>query len=177
MVSVGRDLYHGCLATVVAQGATVKTPIELTQLFRDRSLKVTGQRLCIFRILHDNGSPPTAHSVFPSASEEIPTISLRTVYQTLSDTVALGEIQQFDVGTGAARFDPATGAHHHLACTRCGAMRDVHCDLAGVRLQARQHQGFTVSGAEVIFRGLCAKCSQVTSHQKKAATEREDQHV
>jgi Fe2+ or Zn2+ uptake regulation protein len=177
MVSGGRDLYHGCLATVVAQGATVKTPIELTQLFRDRGLKVTPQRLCIFRILHDNGSHPTAHSAFRSASEEIPTISLRTVYQTLSDMVALGEIQQFDVGTGAARFDPATGAHHHLVCTRCGAMRDVHCDLAGVRLPARQHQGFTVSGAEVIFRGLCAKCSPVTSHQKKAATEWEDQHV
>ena len=155
----------------------MKTPMELTQLLQDRGLKVTPQRLCLFRILHDNVSHPTAHSVFQSACEEIPTISLRTVYQTLSDMVALGEIQQFDVGTGAARFDPATGAHHHLVCTRYGAMRDVHYDLAGVRLQARQHQGFTVSGAEVIFRGRCAKCSQVTSHQKKAATEREDQHV
>ena len=103
--------------------------------------------------------------------EEMPTISLRTVYQTLSDMVALGEIQQFDVGTGAARFDPATRSHHHLVCTRCGAMRDVHCDLAGVRLPARQHLGFTVSGAEVIFRGLCAKCSQAISHQKDAARE------
>ena len=56
-------------------------------------------------------------------------------------------------------------------------MRDVHFDLAGLRLPARQHQGFTVSGAEVIFRGLGAKCSRVTSHQKKASKEQEDQHV
>ena len=56
-------------------------------------------------------------------------------------------------------------------------MRDVHYDLAGLRLPVRQHQGFTISGAEVIFRGLCAECSQVTSHQKKAASEKEDQHV
>ena len=149
----------------------MKTPTELTELFRDRGLKVTPQRQSIFRILHDNGSHPTAHSVFQSACEEMPTISLRTVYQTLNDLVTLGEIQQFDVGTGAARFDPATGAHHHLVCTRCGAMRDVHCDLAGLRLPARQQQGFTISGADVIFRGLCAKCSQVTSHQTKAARE------
>ena len=53
----------------------MKTPMELTQLFRDRGLKVTPQRLCIFRILHDNGSHPTADAVFPSACEEIPTIS------------------------------------------------------------------------------------------------------
>jgi Fe2+ or Zn2+ uptake regulation protein len=85
--------------------------------------------------------------------------------------VVLGEIQQFDVGTGAARFDPATGAHHHLVYSRCGAMRDVHCDLAGLSLQAGQHHGFSISDAEVIFRGLCAKCSQAISHQKDAARE------
>lgn len=147
----------------------MKTPMELTQLFRDRGLKVTPQRQCIFRILQGDGSHPTAHSVFESACEEMPTISLRTVYQTLNDLVALGEIQQVDVGTGAARFDPASGSHHHLVCTRCGSMRDVHCDLAGLRLPARQHQGFSISGAEVVFRGVCAKCSQTTSHQKKAA--------
>jgi Fe2+ or Zn2+ uptake regulation protein len=88
----------------------------------------------------------------------------------------VGEIQQFDVGQ-ARLARPATGAHHHLVCIRCGAMPDVHSDLAGVRLPARQHQGFTVSGADVIFRGLCAKCSQMTSYPKKAATEWEDQHV
>jgi Fe2+ or Zn2+ uptake regulation protein len=149
----------------------VKTPTELTQLFRDRGLKVTPQRQCIFRVLHDNGSHPTAHAVFESLREEMPTISLRTVYQTLNDLVALGEIQQFDVGTGAARFDPTTGTHHHLVCTRCGAMRDVYCDLAGLRVPARQHQGFAISGAEVIFRGLCAKCSPATTRQTQAARE------
>jgi hypothetical protein len=34
-------------------------------------------------------------------------------------------------------------------------MRDVPCDLAGLSPPARQHHGFTISGAEVIFRA-CA---------------------
>jgi len=149
----------------------MKTPTELTQLFRDRGLKVTPQRQSIFRVLYGNGSHPTAHAVFEALREQMPTISLRTVYQTLNELVALGEMQLFDVGTGAARFDPATGAHHHLVCTRCGAMSDVdHC-LAGLSLPARQRHGFTISGAEVVFRGLCAKCSQATSDQKDAARE------
>ena len=155
----------------------MKTPTELNQLSRDRGLKVIPQRQCIFRVRHGNGSHPTAHAVSESRPEEMPTISLRTAYQTLNDLVALGEIQQFGVGTGATRFDPATGAHHHLVCTRCGAMRDVHCDLAGLILPVRRHHGFTISGAEVIFRGPCAKCSQATSHQKDAAREQEDRHV
>ena len=155
----------------------MKTTTELTQLIRERGLKVTPQRQCIFRVLHGNGSHPTAHAVFESLREEMPTISLRTVYQTLNGLVALSEIQQFDAGTGAARFDPATGAHHHLVCTRCGAMRDVFCDLAGLTLQARQHHGFTISGAEVIFRGLCAKCSQAITYQKDVTRVQEDRYV
>jgi len=143
----------------------VKTPAELTDLFRTRGLKVTPQRQCIFRILYGNGSHPTAHAVLRSVREEMPTVSLRTVYQTLNDLVALGEIQQFDVGTGAARFDDATGPHHHLVCTSCGAMRDVEGDPAGLRLPAHQRQGFTISGAEVIFRGLCAECAPATIDQ------------
>jgi Fe2+ or Zn2+ uptake regulation protein len=155
----------------------MKTPAELTQLFRDRGLKVTPQRQCVFRVLHGNGSHPTAHAVFESLREEMPTISLRTVYQTLNDLVALGEIKQFDVGTGAARFDPSTRAHHHLVCTRCRAMHDVHSDLAGLNLPSRQRHGFRISGAEVIFRGLCATCSQTTSDQKDVARKQEDRHV
>ena len=155
----------------------MKSPTELTQLFRERGLKVTPQRQCIFRVLHGNGSHPTAYAVFESVREEMPTVSLRTVYQTLNDLVSLGEIQQFDVGTGAARFDDATGVHHHLVCTKCGAMRDVHSDISGLRLSARQHQGFTISGTEVIFRGLCADCSPEVSHKEKVVRHEEDRHA
>ena len=98
----------------------MKTPTELTQLFRDRGLKVTPQRQCIFRVLHGNASHPTAHAVFESLGEEMSTISLRTVYQTLNDLVALGEIQQFDVGTGAARFDPTAAPTITWCAPRAG---------------------------------------------------------
>jgi Fur family transcriptional regulator, peroxide stress response regulator len=158
-------------------GGKVKTPTELTQLFRDRCLKITRQRQCIFRVLEDNSSHPTAHTVYESVREEMPNISLRTVYQTLNDLVALGEIQQVDAGTGAARFDPVTGSHHHLVCTECGAMRDVHDDFVGLRLPARKRQGFSISGTEVIFRGLCADCSQPTSRQRDGERKQEDRHA
>jgi Fe2+ or Zn2+ uptake regulation protein len=132
---------------------------------------VTPQRQCVLRVLHGNGSHPTAHAACESLREEMPTISLRTAYQTVNDLVALGEIQRFGVRTGAARFDPPTGAHHHLVCIRCGAARDVDCDLAELSPPAHQNHGFTISGAEVIFQGLCAECSPAISHQQDAAKE------
>ena len=64
----------------------------------------------------------------------MPTISLRTVYQTLNDLAAMGELRQLDLGTGSARFDPNLDAHHHLVCERCGKVVDVYADVVRRRL-------------------------------------------
>ena len=34
------------------------------------------------------------------------TISLKTVYQTLNELAAMGEVAALDLGTGTTRFDP-----------------------------------------------------------------------
>jgi Fe2+ or Zn2+ uptake regulation protein len=146
----------------------VKTPAELTELFRARGLKVTPQRQCIFRLLHGNEAHPTAESVYDAARAEMPTISLKTVYQTLNDLADMGELNLLDLGTGAGRFDPNTGAHHHLVCDRCGKVRDLHLEFPGVRVPRAKAQGFAVRTAEVVFRGMCDDC--------KNDSEREGHH-
>jgi Fe2+ or Zn2+ uptake regulation protein len=144
----------------------VKSPAELTVLFRDRGLKVTPQRQCIFRVLDGNDVHPTAESVYAAASAEMPTISLKTVYSTLHDLAAMGELLQLDLGTGSSRFDPNTDGHHHLVCTRCGKVRDVYA-AARVRVPDDQLDGFTVDSTEVVLRGLCEPCS---SHPTESPT-------
>ena len=147
----------------------MKSPAELTELFRSRGLKVTPQRQCIFRLLHGNEAHPTAESVYAVARAEMPTISLKTVYQTLNDLASMGEIQQLDLGTGASRFDPNVDAHHHLVCTECGKVRDLYADYAGLSVPARQRQGFTIGSAEVVFRGVCGECDSTTSRRGEGA--------
>jgi Fe2+ or Zn2+ uptake regulation protein len=147
----------------------VKSPAELTELFRDRGLKVTPQRQCIFRVLHGNAVHPTAESVYAAASAEMPTISLKTVYSTLNDLSAMGEIQQLDLGTGSTRFDPNVDGHHHLVCTRCGRVRDVYA-AARVRITEEQLAGFTVGATEVVLRGLCDTCSSNSDQRKQEPT-------
>jgi Fe2+ or Zn2+ uptake regulation protein len=137
----------------------VQSPTELTERFRDRGLKVTPQRQLIFRLLHGNGVHPTAEAVFEAARAEMPTISLRTVYQTLNDLAEMGELQTLDLGTGAARFDPNVGRHHHLVCTQCGSVRDVEVDASSLAPPARTLAGFTVESTDVVFRGQCASCA------------------
>jgi Fe2+ or Zn2+ uptake regulation protein len=88
----------------------------------------------------------------------MPTISLRTVYQTLSDLERMGEIQQLDVGTGSARFDPNTDAHHHLVCQTCGKVRDIYVEVPEVQVPRGKAKGFAVRSVEVVFRGVCNEC-------------------
>jgi Fe2+ or Zn2+ uptake regulation protein len=136
----------------------MRSPDELTQIFRSQGLKVTPQRQSIFRALHDSTVHPTAEAVYEVVSTQMPTISLRTVYQTLNDLANMGEIVALDVGTGSVRFDPHTGDHHHLVCERCGAVQDLEADFPGVTLPSGNGFGFEVSSTEIIFRGRCRDC-------------------
>jgi len=140
----------------------VKSPAELTELFRSRGLKVTPQRQCIFRVLHGSEVHPTAESVYAAAAAEMPTISLKTVYQTLNDLAGMGEIHMLDLGTGSSRFDPNTDGHHHFVCNRCGMVRDLYVNPR-VRVPADQLGDFTIESTEVVLRGLCGECAATSA--------------
>ena len=164
-----------CLSTTVDDIVRdVRSPAELTELFREQGLRVTPQRQCIFRLLEDNDRHPTAEWVHQQARSEMPTISLKTVYQTLNDLAAMGEIQALDLGTGSARFDPNVGHHHHLVCDRCGRTQDVHVDASGLRLPRRERGDFVVGSAEIVFRGVCSSCSR---DQNETAREESNRRV
>jgi Fe2+ or Zn2+ uptake regulation protein len=138
---------------------TMRSPDEMTELFRATGRKVTPQRQCIFGVLHDNVTHPSAETVYEAARRQMETISLRTVYQTLYELEELGEVNLLDLGTGTVRVDPNVEAvHHHLVCRACGRIRDLAVELPTLQVPVGQEQGFVVRSAEVVFRGLCQDC-------------------
>jgi Fe2+ or Zn2+ uptake regulation protein len=130
----------------------------MSELFHRHGLKVTPQRELIFQLLWRADQHPTADSVYAEARTRMPTMSLRTVYQTLNDLAAMGEITALHLGTGSTRFDPDTEIHHHLVCVICGKVRDVHADASSLAVPAAERAGFQVGAAEVVFRGFCDEC-------------------
>ena len=137
---------------------------EVTDLMRDQGLRVTPQRQCIMRLLVGNETHPTVEALYAAARVEMPTISLKTVYQTVHDLESLGEVRLLDVGTGCVRVDPNVERdHHHLVCSACGTIRDVSLHLPDLRVPARERRGFSVDEVDVIFRGRCESCGTPTS--------------
>jgi Fe2+ or Zn2+ uptake regulation protein len=141
----------------------MKSTETLTTIFREQGLRVTPQRQAIFRLLDGDVSHPTVESLFDRARVEMPTISLKTVYQTVHDLEALGEVRVLDLGTGSVRVDPnVEDDHHHLLCTTCGRVRDLPVAFTGLNVPLRHRRDFTVDDVQVIFRGHCDNCSDRT---------------
>ena len=136
----------------------VRAPAELVDAFRAQGLKLTPQRRLLFTLLHDSTRHPTAEALFAEASARMPGISLRTVYQTLNDLVAMGELRQVSFDTGPAHFDPNVADHHHVVCDVCGTIRDVYVDGAD-QLAIDGLDGFRPASASIVFHGACASCA------------------
>ena len=154
----------------------MKTSDELTVRFREEGLRVTPQRECLFRLLNGNDGHPTVDALYEAARAEMPTISLKTVYQTVNDLAAMGEVTLLDVGTGSLRVDPnVETAHHHVVCSGCGLVRDIPADAPVPALPARYRRRFSVESVEVVYRGLCGDCASAkrrTEHRTERPNER-----
>lgn len=107
----------------------------------------------------------TADEVHARAVAVLPEISRATVYNTLGELVALGEVREVTLEGRAKRYDPnARDAHHHLVCTTCGLIFDVPVvDGAAARLPAAARHGFRVDTIEVTYRGTCPRCAARTA--------------
>ncbi len=138
----------------------MRSPSELSADYRSRGLKLTPQRQLLFRLLYGNEAHPSAELLFAAASEVMPGISLRTVYQTLNELVAIEEIRTLDLGDGPLRFDPNIDRHHHLLCRSCASLVDVYVEQVPLPGTNDLH-GFAVETADVVYRGRCASCQVV----------------
>jgi Fur family ferric uptake transcriptional regulator len=135
---------------------------DLLARLRERGWRLTAQRRVVAQVLDGDHVHLTADEVHARAIRLLPEISRATVYNTLGELVTLGEVMELSTDGRAKRYDPnARHAHQHLVCDSCGTIRDVHPSgdlLAG--LSAAEHFGFTVSGVDVTFRGLCPDCAR-----------------
>src|ERR1700712_1753047 len=114
----------------------------LVAALRDRGQRVTSQRLVIGRLLRELDRHVTAEEVLRRASEQLPGVSLPTVYATLDLLTELGEARRVSVG-GPVLYDPRTNDHVHLRCRICGRVEDLEVDVDTAQaLKAARATGF-----------------------------------
>jgi Fur family peroxide stress response transcriptional regulator len=87
-------------------------------------LKITPQRVAIYRVLIRSKQHPTADLMFRTVKKDFPNISFDTVNRTLLTFAAIGVVEVVETFGGPKRFDPDTSDHHHLHCVACGRIID-----------------------------------------------------
>ena len=113
----------------------MKTVAELTDLFRREGLRVTPQRQAIFGLLQNEETHPTVEALYDQARLDMPTISLKTVYQTVHDLEALGEVFLGNLD-GDSTIQPRVAGFVHLAHpTRADGRENFVGSEAGSRSQ------------------------------------------
>lgn len=135
----------------------MKSTSELIERFKAEGLKVTPQRLAVFNAIEGDLTHPTAETIWERVKKQMPTVSLRTVYQALNDLVQLGEVKAVEVGGGSVKFDPNITNHDHFVCSVCNSITDVSHRGS---INIASNQKFEIDSTEVVFKGTCEKCLQ-----------------
>lgn len=139
---------------------------DLVTLFRQKGLRITPQRRVIFEVLAEDSSHPTADEIHHRVLSLMPDVSRTTVYNTLRELAALGELTVVeDLSDSGTRYDTNSSNHHHLFCTRCHALMDVARDLAVPELSSEESVGYRVVRSQITFYGICPDCQSSRSAQ------------
>ena len=132
------------------------------QLLSERGYRVTRPREAILALLRSVDCHPDANWVYGQVRQELPHISLGTVYRTLGMLAEAGLIQELHCSDETqARYDGDTQGHYHILCRACADVRDVHLDSTRDSESAvARLTGYQVEGHSLSFFGLCPECQQ-----------------
>ncbi len=127
---------------------------------RKKGVKLTHQRIQIYREVACTGDHPDAEQLFQRVRERLPTVSLDTVYRTLWLLNDLGLITTLRSNRERARFDANLSSHHHFVCGQCGFTRDFYStELDNFTLPYSVFNSLgKIETTHIEVRGVCRYC-------------------
>lgn len=139
---------------------SLETKLErFTETCRERGIRLTHQRIEMFREIAMDKTHPSAEAIYMRIRAKMPTISLDTVYRTLSTFESFGLIGKLEVLDDRARFDSNPRPHGHLVCARCKDVKDLDWpQLEKAELPPQTKGWGRIKSRHIEVRGLCNKC-------------------
>jgi Fur family transcriptional regulator, peroxide stress response regulator len=126
---------------------------------RAAGLKLTHQRLEIYRELADSPDHPSAEVLHERLTQKMPTLSLDTVYRTLATFNMRGLIHKVETVESQGRFEVIYERHHHLICSRCREIIDFHWpSIDRVTIPKKVRSWGKIGSRNIVVYGVCKKC-------------------
>lgn len=118
------------------------------------------QREAVLRALCSTTSHPTATWIYEQVRQEIPNISLGTVYRNLSGLCEDGRIRKLSFGDASDHFDGDITVHSHFYCETCGEITDVWIDQSKLLGPIESDYNIKARYADFNIVGKCGKCEE-----------------
>ena len=126
----------------------------------ERKLRHSHQRDRIFQCVQETKEHPSAEMVYTSLKDEMPGLSLGTVYRNLKLLEELGKVRRVTSYQGVDRYDAICEDHVHFICQSCGCIEDIDAvDRDRLRSVLSLGDGYCCTKLDLIISGLCPKCS------------------
>ncbi len=137
---------------------------EKTRWFEDRcreiGLKVTPQRVAIYKELLRTDEHPSAETLCKKVRRQFPNISLDTVNRTLLTLAEIGAAFVVEGSGEPRRFDAGPQSHQHFKCVKCKRIIDFHYKpFDNIPVPKTLTKRFTVLRKTVYFEGVCDLCA------------------
>ncbi len=146
----------------------------LDKLLARGGFRFTPQREHVYAVLLRERDHPTAEQVFIRVKQDMPEISMATVYNCLDALVKCGLVRQVTLERGAARFCPNMREHCHFYCDVCDSVFDVDLPAeVGIGLP----EGFRARRVDIAIHGRCPACTaggEDRAEREKSVAERID---
>jgi len=122
-------------------------------------IKITPQRLAIYKILAAKAKHPTINELYEEIKKDYPSLSLNTIYKTIQLFIELGIVSQFTSREGVIRYEAKLLPHHHVLCLKCRKIHDVFdSSLDELKISPPLKNEFEIIRHDVIFYGYCSEC-------------------
>ena len=115
------------------------------------------QRERIYQAVHASREHPSAQMVYDLLREEMPRLSLGTVYRNLHQMAQEGMLQELEGPT--ARFDAWLAPHAHIRCTCCGRVMDLSALEEPAPVRSAAEAGWQVERYSLMLEGICPACA------------------
>ena len=125
-------------------------------LLREKSIKITSQRLEILRYLDNTRKHPTAYQIYSDLKKNNPALSKTTVYNSLEILKNNNIIQSISITGSELRYDINSKMHHHFLCKKCGRIIDI--DITCPNIGKTLKLGHKIDEVHGYFKGTCNEC-------------------
>ncbi len=126
---------------------------------QEKGLKLTHQRMEIFRELASATDHPSAETLYARLNTKLPTLSLDTIYRTLATFEEHGLAARVDTVESQARYEAELDQHHHAICSECGQITDFNWGALDKMQMPAEIAGWgRIDNQQVTLHGVCGKC-------------------